>query len=96
MAYASGATYFLVDVKQANDRLIIKLSDNGIGVPEEHLPHIFERFYRVDKSRSRRLGGTGLGLAIAKNIAIQYGGAITATETPGGGLTIIVTLSQTN
>lgn len=96
LAYASGATYFLVDVKQANDRLIIKLSDNGIGVPEEHLPHIFERFYRVDKSRSRRLGGTGLGLAIAKNIAIQYGGAITATETPGGGLTIIVTLSQTN
>ena len=67
--------------------------DNGPGVPNEHLPHIFERFYRIDKGRSRRLGGTGLGLAIVKNIALQYGGSVTASQTPGGGLTIEIELT---
>lgn len=62
------------------------------GVPAKHLSHIFERFYRIDKGRSRRLGGTGLGLAIVKNIALQYGGSASATTTPGGGLTIEITL----
>lgn len=95
LAYATGATYFDVQAKLAGKHYIVKLSDNGVGVSDEHLPHIFERFYRVDKSRSRRLGGTGLGLAIAKNIAIQYGGSIAAETTPGGGLTVVVSLRQT-
>lgn len=64
--------------------------DNGAGVPAAHLSHIFERFYRIDKGRSRRLGGTGLGLAIVKNIALRYGGSATASITPGGGLTISI------
>lgn len=95
LAYAANATYFEVQAKYTGKHYLFYFIDNGVGVPPEHLPHIFERFYRVDKSRSRRLGGTGLGLAIAKNIAIQYGGSITAHTTPGGGLTINVALAQT-
>lgn len=92
LAYATDATYFSVQAKVAGDRYTFTFTDNGAGVPAEHLPHIFERFYRIDKGRSRRLGGTGLGLAIVKNIALQYGGSATATTTPGGGLTITCTV----
>ena len=94
LAYATNATYFEVQARIVGSHYTFRLSDNGVGVPSEHILHIFERFYRVDKSRSRRLGGTGLGLAIAKNIAIQYGGSISATHTAGGGLTILVNLAQ--
>ncbi len=81
------------DVRRAETRRIcFTFTDNGPGVPNEHLPHIFERFYRIDKGRSRRLGGTGLGLAIVKNIALHYGGSVTASQTPGGGLTIEIEL----
>lgn len=93
LAYATDATYFRVQAKAVGSTLYFSFADNGPGVPPEHLPHIFERFYRIDKGRSRRLGGTGLGLAIVKNIALQYGGAALATPTPGGGLTIEVELA---
>lgn len=93
LAYATDATYFRVEASSLGDRYVFTFIDNGVGVPAEHLPHIFERFYRIDKGRSRRLGGTGLGLAIVKNIALQYGGSATAFETQGGGLTIQVELA---
>ena len=70
------------------------VSDNGPGVEPKHLDHLFERFYRIDKGRSRKLGGTGLGLAIVKNAVAAHGGTTTAQLTPGGGLTIRFTLAR--
>lgn len=92
LAYAAGATSFEVRAKVNKDSYVFWFVDNGVGVSSEHLPHLFERFYRTDKGRSRRLGGTGLGLAIVKNIAVRYGGYASAANTLGGGLTIEVCL----
>ena len=96
LAYATSATYFRVQAEGAGNLYTFTFIDNGAGVPAEHLPHLFERFYRIDKGRSRRLGGTGLGLAIVKNIALQYGGSAIALQTPKGGLTIEVQLTRTH
>ena len=84
IAYATGATQ--ISIVYQNSEFVV--ADNGCGVSIEHLPHLFERFYRVDKGRSRKLGGTGLGLAIVKNVVIAHGGTIAAEITKGGGLTI--------
>jgi len=70
----------------------LEVSDTGIGISPEHLPHIFDRFYRVDKARSRAGGGTGLGLAIVKGIALQHGGKVTVTSELGKGSTFTVWL----
>lgn len=73
---------------------LFTIADNGVGVAEEHLPHLFERFYRVDKGRSRELGGTGLGLAIVKNAVLKHGGSIEATKNEPNGLSISFTLPR--
>lgn len=90
MSYAVGANTISISYK--NGEFIF--SDNGVGVSPEHLPHLFERFYRVDKGRSRKLGGTGLGLAIVKNAVVAHGGEAIAEQTPGGGLTIRFSLCK--
>jgi two-component system, OmpR family, heavy metal sensor histidine kinase CusS len=69
----------------------VSVSDTGIGIAAEHLPHLFERFYRVEKSRSRTIGGTGLGLAIAQEIVHRHQGAIAVQSQPGQGTTVTVT-----
>lgn len=70
----------------------ILVSDTGIGIPEEHLPHIFNRFYRVDRGRSRAVGGTGLGLSIVKQVAETHGGNVRVRSIPGIGTTFTVYL----
>jgi two-component system phosphate regulon sensor histidine kinase PhoR len=73
-------------------KVVIKVTDNGIGIPEQHIPRLFERFYRVDKARSRKVGGTGLGLAIVKHIVILFNGEIKVTSEAGKGTEFKITL----
>src|SRR5581483_4517072 len=67
--------------------VLIEVTDSGAGIPPEDLPHVFDRFWRADKSRSRRTGGSGLGLAIVRQLVEAHGGAIAAASTPGVGTT---------
>ena len=68
----------------------VKVADAGIGIPEDCIDHIFERFFRVDKARSREVGGTGLGLSITKNVIQMHHGVIDVDSTPGEGTTFSV------
>jgi two-component system phosphate regulon sensor histidine kinase PhoR len=79
----------------AADRgLVIRVQDQGCGIEAEHLPRLFERFYRVDRARSRQQGGTGLGLAIVKHIVQAHGGTVDVESTPGVGSTFTIRLPQ--
>ena len=79
-----------VTVRPQGDKVLLKVADTGIGIPKEHQKRIFERFYRVDKSRSKATGGTGLGLAIVKHIVTQHGAELNLESEPGKGTTITI------
>jgi two-component system sensor histidine kinase BaeS len=81
-----------VSTRFEEGRALLVVADTGSGIPEEHLPHIFDRLYRADPSRSRDTGGTGLGLSIARELVQAHGGDITADERPGGGARFTVWL----
>jgi two-component system phosphate regulon sensor histidine kinase PhoR len=81
-----------VQVFANQDEANVTISDTGIGIAEEHLPRLFERFYRVDKGRSRQMGGTGLGLAIVKHIVKSMGGEIEVQSKLGEGTEFLITL----
>ena len=83
IAYAGVGTRITLTATQGPNAWRFTFADNGVGVPEEHIPHLFERFYRVDKGRSRKMGGTGLGLAIVKNAVLLHGGRISVTNDNG-------------
>ena len=74
-----------VEAKQSDGEIIVSIRDEGCGIEKRHIPRLFERFYRVDKARNRKLGGTGLGLAIVKHITQAHGGRVTVESTPGKG-----------
>jgi heavy metal sensor kinase len=81
-----------VEVGRSGSAALVTVRDTGIGIPPEHLPHVFDRFYRVDEARTRALGGTGLGLSIAQKVVADHGGRIELASTPGQGTTCTVLL----
>ena len=94
ISYAGEGTTMEISAEDRGTCWAFTFRDNGAGVAEEHLPRIFERFYRVDKGRSRQMGGTGLGLAIVKNAVLLHGGQISAQKADGGGLQFDFTLQK--
>lgn len=95
IAYAGNDIQITINCFREDEKFYyFSFSDTGVGVPEEHLNRLFERFYRVDKGRSRKLGGTGLGLAIVKNAVSFHGGTIFAKNMPKGGLEFVFTLKK--
>lgn len=92
LKYTESGGKVKIEVKKAIDRAIITISDTGIGIPSEELPYIFERFYRVDKSRNRNSGGVGIGLAITRSIIQSHGGSIEAHSEFGNGSQFVIEL----
>lgn len=96
ISYSGGDRIELRIMNKADNLLTLIFSDNGNGVPPDHLPHLFERFYRIDKGRSRAAGGTGLGLAIVKNAVTLHGGTISVANDLPSGLTFTINFPRHN
>ena len=94
LAYSGGTSVRLRQIYGNEEKICISVEDDGVGIPSEHLPRIFERFYRIDKGRSRSAGGTGLGLSIVKNAVILHGGSITVENKNTGGLFFRIIFSR--
>jgi len=92
ITYSPEGSTIRIDVASAGGRVTIAVSDEGPGIPDEDLTRVFERFYRVDKSRARDPGGTGLGLAIVKHLVELQRGRVHAENRPGGGARFLITL----
>ncbi len=90
--YSDNGSVIAIDVERRNGATGIHITDHGCGIAKNHLSRLFERFYRVDKARSRQMGGTGLGLAIVKHIVQAHGGQVTVVSRPGRGSTFSVLL----
>jgi len=92
--YTPEGGQIIVSTREADAGALVEVSDNGIGIPAADLPRIFERFYRVDRSRSREMGGTGLGLSIVKHIVQAHGGSVDVTSVVGKGSTFRFTIPR--
>lgn len=94
LSYSGGRDIFIEMTEETPEYYKFRFADNGVGVAAEHLPHLFERFYRVDEGRSRKLGGTGLGLAIVKNAILLHHGTVSVRNQPMGGLEFTFTIHK--
>jgi signal transduction histidine kinase len=94
IAYSGGRDIYIKATDGENGMYDITIADNGIGIDDDHIGHIFERFYRIDAGRSRKLGGTGLGLSIVKNAVLFHGGNIEVSNRKVGGLEFKFTLPK--
>jgi two-component system phosphate regulon sensor histidine kinase PhoR len=92
ITYAPEQSSILIEAKRAGGSVTISVADEGPGIPDEDLGRVFERFYRVDKSRARDPGGTGLGLAIVRHLVELHGGSVRAENRPDGGAKFTMTL----
>ena len=92
MKYSPVPATIQIKLEDGETESLIKIIDNGYGIPEESLPHIFNRFYSVNKTLSRKLGGAGLGLSIVKNIIEKHQGSIIAQPNPDGGTVFTLAL----
>src|SRR5262249_43991917 len=90
--YTPGGGKVEVRLSRRDHEAVVAVRDTGAGIPPEHLPYVFDRFYRVDKARTRAEGGTGLGLSIARSIVTAHGGRIELASAPGHGTTCTVSL----
>jgi signal transduction histidine kinase len=92
MAHTPQGGQIAVSARAGDGAVSVAVSDTGEGIPAEHLPYVFDRFYRADKSRARETGGAGLGLAIVKQLVLAHGGTVSVTSQPGQGSTFTFTL----
>lgn len=90
--YTPSGGRITITAKPREGQIAVSIRDTGVGIPAEHLPYVFDRFYRVDRARARQTGGAGLGLAIVKQLVLAHGGTVTAESTPGQGSTFTFTL----